>query len=78
METVIKFVFLDSKIIADGDCSHEIKRCLLIEKKRYDQPRQHVKKQRHYLDDKGLSSQAMVFLVVVYGCESWTIKKAEH
>ena len=47
-------------------------------KKGYDQPRQHVKKHRHYLDDKGLSSQAMVFPIVMYGCEKWTIRKAEH
>ena len=44
----------------------------------YHQPRQHIKKQRHYLADKGLFSKAMVFLAVMYGCESWTIKKAEH
>ena len=47
-------------------------------KKSYDQPRQHVKKQRHYFANKGLSSQAMVFPVVIYGCESWTIRKAER
>ena len=46
-------------------------------KKNYDQPRHHIKKQRHYLIDKGLSSQSHSFLVVKYGCESWTIKKAE-
>ena len=44
----------------------------------YDQPRQHIRKQRHYFANKGLSSQAMVFPLVMYGCESWTIKKAEH
>ena len=47
-------------------------------KKNYDQPRQHIKNYRHYFADKGPSSQAMVFPVVTYGCESWTIKKAEH
>ena len=47
-------------------------------KKSDDQPGQHIKKQRHYFANKGPSSQAMVFLVVMYGCESWTIKKAEH
>ena len=47
-------------------------------KKSYDQPRQHTKKQRHLFLDTGLSSQSMVFPVVMYGCESWTIKKAEH
>ena len=47
-------------------------------KESYGQPRQHIKKQRHYFANKGLSSQTMVFPVVMYGCESWTIKKAEH
>ena len=47
-------------------------------KKSYDHPRQHIKKQRHYFANKGLSNKAMVFPVVMYGCESWTIKKAEH
>ena len=47
-------------------------------KQSYDQPRQHIKKQRHYFVNKSPSSQAMVFPVVMYGCESWTIKKAEH
>ena len=53
--------------------------CLLAPwKKTYDQPRQLIKKQRHYLDNKGLSSQTMVFPIVMYGCDCWTIKKAEH
>ena len=47
-------------------------------KKSYDQPRQYIQKHRHYFVNKGPSSQAMVFLIVMYGCESWTIKKAEH
>ena len=47
-------------------------------KKSYDKPRKHIKKQRHYFSNKGTSSQAMVFPVVIYLCESWTIKKAEH
>ena len=46
-------------------------------KKSYDKPRQHIKKQRHYFANKGLSSQSMVFPVVMYGCESWTVKEAE-
>ena len=58
METVTDFVFLGSKITADGDCSHEIKRCLLLG---YDQPRQHIKKQRHYFADKSLYSQSYYF-----------------
>ena len=67
-----------SKISADGDSSHEIKRCMLLGKKNYDQPRQHIKKQRHYFVNKGpFSHYAMVFPLVVYRCESWTIKQAE-
>ena len=77
METVTNFIFLGSKITADSDCSHEIKRRLLLERKSYDQPRQHIKKQRHYFANKGPSVNAMVFPVVMCGCESWTIKKAE-
>ena len=68
-ESVTDFIFLGSKITVDGDCSHEIKHL---------NPRQHIKKQRHYFVDKGLIVKAVVFPVVVYGCESWTIKKAEH
>ena len=74
METVRDFIFLGSKITADGDCSHEIKRCLLLGKK--DQPRQHIKKQRHYFANKRLV-KALVSPVVMYGCESWTVTKAE-
>ena len=77
METVTDFIFLGSKITADSDCSHEIK-TLAPWKQSYNKPRQHIKKQRHYFADKGLSSQAMVFPVIMYGCESWTIKKAER
>ena len=65
------------KITADGDCSHEIKRCLLLGRS-YDQPRQHIKKQRDItLPTKVHLVKAMVFPVVMYGCESCTIKKAE-
>ena len=71
METVT-----DSKITADGDFSHEIKTFALW-KKSYDQPRQHIKKQRHYSANKVHLVKAMVFPVVMYGCESWTIKEAE-
>ena len=76
METVTDFIWGGSKITADG----EIKRCLAPWKKSYDQPRQHIKKQRHYFANKGPTTKlvkAMVFLPVMYGCESWTIKKAE-
>ena len=74
-ETVADLIFLGSKITADGDCSHKIKRRLPHWKKSYDQPRHHIKKQRHYFANKGLSSQSYGFPVVVYGCESWTIDK---
>ena len=60
VETVADYIFLGSKITADGDCSHEIKRCLLLGRK-YDQSRQHVKKQRHYFVNKGPSSQGYGF-----------------
>ena len=73
------FIFLGSKISADRDCSHEIQKTLAPWKEGYDKPKQHIKKQRHHIADKGPSSQSyMVFPVIVYGCEGWTIKKAEH
>ena len=75
VETVSDFLFLGSKITADGDCSHEIKRHLFLGRK--DQPRQHIKKQRHTLSTKVHLVKAMIFPVVLYGCESWNIKKAE-
>ena len=71
-------IFLGSKITADGDYSHEIQRRLLLGRKSYDKPRQYIKKQRHYITNKGPSSQSYGFPVVMYGCKSWTIKKAEH
>ena len=61
METVTDFIFLGSKITADGYCSHEIKKTLAPWKKSYDQPRQHIKKQRHYFADRGLSTQSYGF-----------------
>ena len=61
METVTDFIFLGSRITVDGDCSHEIKRCLLLGRKSYDKPRQHIKKQRHCFADKGPSSQSYSF-----------------
>ena len=66
-----------SRITADDDCSDDFK-TLTPWKKSYDQPRQHIKKQRRYFANKGPSIKAMVFPVVTYGCESWTLKKAEH
>ena len=77
MERVTDLIFLGSKITADGDCSHKIKR-LAPWKKSYDQPRQHIKKQRFALPTKVHLVKAIVFPVVMYRCESWTIKKAEH
>ena len=77
LEIVADFIFLGSKITADGDCSHEIKRLLTPWEKSYDQPRQHIKKQRHYFADKGPSSQSYGFLVVMDGGKIWAIKKAE-
>ena len=78
VETVTDFIFGGgSKITADGDCSHEIK-MLAPWKKSYDKPRQHIKKQRHYFATKVCLVKAMIFPVAMYGCESWTIKKAEH
>ena len=76
METVTDFILGGSKITADGDCSHEIKRLLLLERKAVTNPNS-IKKQRHYFADKVPLVKAMVFAVVMYGCESWTIKKAE-
>ena len=76
VETVTEFIFLGSIITADGDYSHEIKRHLLL--KSYDQPRQHIKKQRHYFTNKGPINKGMVFPVAMLGCESWTMKKAER
>ena len=61
VETVADFIFLGSKITADGDCSHEIKKMLAPWKKSYDQPRQHIKKQRHYFANKDPSSQGYGF-----------------
>ena len=60
-ETVSDFIFLDSKITADGDCSHEIQRHLLLGRNVMNQPRQHIKKQRHYFVNKGPSSQSYGF-----------------
>ena len=61
VETVTKFILGDSKITADGDCSHDIKRHLLLGRKSYDQPRQHIKNQRHYFANKSVSSQGYGF-----------------
>ena len=77
MVIVTDFIFLGSKVTVDGDCSHEIK-MLAPWKKSYDKPRQCIKKLRHYFANKGSSSQGYGFLIVMYECEIWTIKKAEQ
>ena len=78
METVKDFIFLGSKITADGDCSHEIKRHLLIGRKVMTNLNSILKSRDITLPTKVHLVKAMVFPVVMYGCESWTIKKAEH
>ena len=78
METVSDFIFLDSKITADGDCSHEIKRRLLLGRKVMTNLDSILKSRDITLLAKVCLVKAMVFPVVTYGCESWTIKKAEH
>ena len=77
METVRLCFLRGSKITADGDCSHEIKRCFAPWKKIYDQARHQLKSRDISLPTKVSLVKAMVFPVVMYGCESWTIKKAE-
>ena len=77
METVTDFIFLGSKISADGDCSHEIKRCLLLGRKAMTHLDSILKSRDITLPAKVHLVKPMVFQVVMYGCESWTIKKAE-
>ena len=77
VETVIDFIFLGSKTTADGDCSHEIKRLLLLGRKVMTNLNSMLKSRDITLPTKVRPVKAMVFPVVVYGCESWTIKKAE-
>ena len=76
-ETVSDFIFLGSKITTDGDCSHEIKRCLLLGRKIMTNLDSILKSRDITLPIKVHLVKAMVFPVVMYGCESWTIKKAE-
>ena len=78
VETVADFIFLCSKITADGDCSHEIKRHLLLGRKVMTNLDSILKSKDMTLSAKVCLIKAMVFPVVMYGCESWTIKKAEH
>ena len=77
MGTLTDFIFLSSKITADGDCSHEIKRCLLLERKAMADLGSILKSKDITLLTKVCRIKAMAFPVVMYGCESWTIKKAE-
>ena len=78
METVIDFIFLGSKITADGDCSHEIKRRLLLGRKAMTNLDSILKSRDITLPTKICVVKAMVFPEVMYGCESWTIRKPEH
>ena len=78
METVTEFIFLGSKITVEGDCSHEIKRCLLLERKAMTNLDSILKSRDITLPTKVCVVKAMVFPVVMYGCGSWTIKKTEH
>ena len=78
METVTDFIFWSSKIMADGDCGHEIKRCLLLGRKVMTNLDSILKSRDITLPTKVCLAKAMVFPVVMYGCESWTIKKAER
>ena len=78
METARDFIFLGSKITADGDSSHEIKTCLLLGRKAMTNLDNILKSRDITLSTKIHLVKAMIFPVVMYGCESWTIKKAEH
>ena len=78
LEAVTDFIFLGSKITADSDCSHEIKRCLLLGRKAMTNLDSVLKSREITLLTKILIDKAMVFPVVMYGCKSWTIKKAER
>ena len=78
MKTVLDFIVLGSKISADGDCSHEVKRHLLLESKAMTNLDGVLKSRDVTLPTKVCLVKAMIFPVVIYGCESWAIKKAEH
>ena len=78
MEAVASFIFLDSKITEDGDCSHEIKKQFLLGRKTVTNLGIILKSRDISLPTKVCIVRALVFQVVIYGCESWTIKKAEH
>ena len=78
VETVTDFIFLDSKITADGNCSHEIKRCLLLGSKALTNLDSILKIRDITLSTKVHLVKAMIFPLVMYGCESWIIKETEH
>ena len=78
VETVSDFIFLGSKITADGDCSHEIKRCLLLGRKVMTNLNSILKSKDITMPTKVCLAKVMIFPVVMYGCESWTVKEAEH
>ena len=78
VETVASFIFLGSKITADGDCSHDIKRCLFLGRKVMTNLDSIFKSRDIALPTKVHLVKAVVFPVVMYGCESWTVKKADH
>ena len=78
VETVADFIFLGSKVTEDGDCSHEMNRCLLLGRKVTTNLDSILKSRDITLSTKVLLFKAMVFPVVMYGCESWTVKKAEQ
>ena len=78
VETVTDFILEGSKITADGDCSHEVKRCLLLEEKLMIKLDSILKSRDITLPTKVHLVKAIIFPVVMYGCESWTLKKSEH
>ena len=78
METVTDFIFLHSRVMADGDCSHEIQTCLLLARKAVTNLDSILKSRDITLPTKVHRVKAIVFPVVMYGCDSWTVKKAEH
>ena len=78
VEAVMDFIFLGSRITVDGDCSHKIKRCLLFGRKAMTNPDSILKCRDITLPTKACIVKAVVFPVVMYGCENWTVRKAEH
>ena len=79
MNGLFREIILGTKLTSGGDWSHEIKSHEIssLWKKSYDQPRWHIKMQKHYFADKGMIVNAMILLIIMYRCENWTVKKAE-